>query len=71
MSVTFPYPYSAPDGWTCSSCGAWVPNGCTHSCPTYIRWVNPPAPSAFSAEERIAAALERIALALDALGAKG
>ena len=44
-------------GYTCGSCGTWVPNGCTHTCPTAIRWVN----------ERIAAALERIAAALEAL----
>ncbi len=60
-----------PTGWTCQRCKAFVPNGCTHHCPTTA--VFPPMPSPpplpvsheATALHRIAAALERIADALD------
>ena len=42
---------TAPTGWTCYYCGGFVPNGCTHSCPTSVTpWPQhrildwPPAP---------------------------
>ena len=68
MSVTFPYyPYGdpSPSGWHCGTCGSWVPNGCTHSCPTSFRWTwNTNTVPAKTAEDRIADALELIAKAL-------
>jgi hypothetical protein len=49
-------------GWTCQSCGAYVPNGCTHSCSMAVRWQNPPPDPVLT---RLADALERIATALE------
>lgn len=34
MSSTFHY-YPPQSGWTCFNCGGFVPNGCTHYCPTF------------------------------------
>lgn len=51
-------------GWTCPACKAWVQNGAMHSCSNPV-WQNPP--QVFDpAHARIAAALERIAAALEA-----
>lgn len=27
---------TAYNGWTCQGCGAFVPDGCTHHCPTTV-----------------------------------
>lgn len=60
---------SVGTGWTCQGCRAWVPGGAVHQCP-----LNPQPGFARSsvpvrvgplAEDRIAAALERIADALE------
>jgi hypothetical protein len=60
-----------PAGWTCSICGAWVPNGATHSCGTPIN-NQPPLTIggfnfnfSFSQAERLIAALEKIAKFLE------
>ena len=60
--------FTPTGGYTCYRCKAFVPNGCTHSCPTMV-WVNPTPPVTVTptAEDRIAAALERIAVALERL----
>ena len=61
---------TGPTGWTCPMCRSFVPNGCTHHCPSTTvipvvdpRFSNPPKPDVF---ERIAVALERIATAMEA-----
>ena len=52
-------------GWTCASCGQWVPGGVvTHVCPSY----NPPTyfVSDYRMQlDRIAESLEKIALSLE------
>lgn len=56
-----------PSGYRCAACGVWVPNGTSHICSTYT----PPQPypqvtiSPDPTQLRIAAALERIAAALE------
>jgi hypothetical protein len=60
--------WQGAQGRTCSQCGTWVPNGCTHSCPTGGPFSTIPQTKLagpFSPEERIATALERIATALE------
>lgn len=46
--------YPLGDGYTCWNCGQWVPNGCTHSCPTGIwptQWtVNPVITTTFTTD---------------------
>jgi hypothetical protein len=64
-TYTFPHTISIGGGWTCQQCGYWVPSGSTHYCPSAIRWMNPPPPPTPTAVDRIAAALERIAKALE------
>ena len=56
-------------GWTCWRCGSYVPNGCTHHCPSNsIGTPFTPAPAQMSPDplDRIANALERIAAVLEA-----
>lgn len=55
--------YPQTGTWRCANCGAYVPMGQQHSCPT-TTWINPP-PLPSPAELRIAVALERIAKALE------
>ncbi len=58
--------------WTCPNCGALVPQGAAHSCPMMTGYPNnPPSPQAVRLDPvpsymRLAAALERIATALEA-----
>jgi hypothetical protein len=67
----YPSVFSPMQGWNCHRCGAFVPDGCTHSCPTMV-WVNPPPPKPWPDPlDRVAAALERIAAALEEAGRGG
>jgi hypothetical protein len=60
-------PGASFNGWTCSQCRQWVPNGCTHSCPTT------PQPAArpdhgfalLALGNRIADLLERLVVLLE------
>jgi hypothetical protein len=54
-------------GYTCYRCHAFIPNGCTHSCPTTLLYQPspPPAPMRMDHGFAYAAALERIAVALE------
>jgi hypothetical protein len=57
-------------GWTCYSCKTWVPNGSWHNCPyTYQGTSAAPATQADHGF-RYAAALERIAAALEVIAGR-
>jgi hypothetical protein len=52
--------------WRCSLCGARVPMGYFHSCPSFPRRINEPAaPQPEDVFTRIAMALERLANAVE------
>lgn len=73
MSVTFPYPYGYDySGWNCGTCGAWVPNGCTHFCPSNVNpsYVAPQPPTVPDPLTRIAHALEQIVGEIEAAKCK-
>jgi len=56
-------------GYKCANCGSWVPNGVSHQC----AWPasRPAVPTNVDHGFRYAAALERIAAALEAIAKAG
>ena len=54
---------TSPNGWTCSNCGAFVPNGCTHNCGG--TFINPAIYQPIEDWPQLLKLLERIAIALE------
>lgn len=64
--VDYPRVLTSTGGYTCEACGLWIDGGGPHHCRTSL-W---PIPGSSPELSRIAAALERIADALEKIGGR-
>ena len=60
--MTFPWGPNG-GGYKCINCGAWVPNGTTHSC----TWIFPTAPATVDWTPSLIASIDRLREAVERL----
>jgi hypothetical protein len=58
-------------GYTCGTCGAYVPTGNSHACPGWSAFSPPTTVTLQQVDLRVASALERIADALERIAEQG